>query len=157
MLQTVDRRQARLAPVLFAVLVVATGAAFFVTQRLKLAPRAVRTLTVTRAISPYVPYRRASIRIRLTRPDRVTVSIIDSRGDVVRRLVSDRPLRADQRVALLWNGRDARGRVVPDGEYRVRVSLRHQGRSVVLLDTSGSMDGLLDILDREAAEPLALE
>jgi hypothetical protein len=135
MLQTVDHRQARLAQVLFAVLVVATGAAFFLTQRLKLAPRAVRTLTVTRAISPYVPYRRASIRIRLTRPDRATVSIIDSRGDVVRRLVTDRPYRPDQRIQLLWNGRDARGRVVPDGVYRVRVSLRRQGRSVVLLDT----------------------
>lgn len=135
MLLMVDHRQARLAPVFFAVLVVATGAAFFVTQRLKLAPRAVRTLTITRAISPYLPYRQASIRIRLTRPDRATVSIVDSRGDAVRRLLSDRPLRPDQRVALLWNGRDARGRVVPDGEYRVRVTLRRQGRSVVLLDT----------------------
>jgi hypothetical protein len=135
MLQTVDHRQARLTQVLFAVLVVATGAAFFLTQRLKLAPRAVRTLTVTRAISPYVPYRRASIRIRLTRPDRATVSIIDSRGDVVRRLVTDRPYRPDQRIQLFWNGRDAGGRVVPDGVYRVRVGLRRQGRSVVLLDT----------------------
>jgi hypothetical protein len=135
MLQTVDHRQARLTQVLFAVLVVATGAAFFLTQRLKLAPRAVRTLTVTRAISPYVPYRRASIRIRLTRPDRATVSIIDSRGDVVRRLVTDRPYRPDQRIQVFWNGRDAGGRVVPDGVYRVRVGLRRQGRSVVLLDT----------------------
>ncbi|MFL5821043.1 MAG: FlgD immunoglobulin-like domain containing protein [Solirubrobacteraceae bacterium] len=124
-----------MAQLFFAILVAATGAAFFVTQRLKLAPRAVRTLTVTRAISPRVPYRRASIRIRLTRPDRATVTIIDAGGDVVRRLVTDRPFRPDQRVELLWNGRDTRGRVVPDGEYRVRVSLRRQGRSVVLLDT----------------------
>lgn len=125
----------RLAGVVFAVLVVATGAAFFVTQRLKQSPRLVRTLTVTRAFSPHIAYRQASIRIRLTRSDRATVSIVDPAGDVVRRLVVDRRLRPDQRLELLWDGRDARGRVVPDGEYSVRVALRRQGRAVVLLDT----------------------
>lgn len=125
----------RLAAVLFAVLVAATGAAFFVTQRLKQSPRLVRTLTVTRAISPHVPYRQASIRIRVERADDASVSMIDADGDVVRRLVSDRPYRPSQRVRLVWNGRDDRGRIVADGEYRVRVGLRHQGRSVVLLDT----------------------
>jgi hypothetical protein len=125
----------RLAGVVFALLVVATGAAFFVTQRLKQSPRLVRTLTVTRAFSPHIPYRQASIRIRLTRADRATVSIVDPDGDVVRRLVVDQRLRPEQRLELLWNGRDARGRVAPDGEYSVRVGLRRQGRAVVLLDT----------------------
>lgn len=125
----------RLAGAVFALLVAATVGAFFVTQRLKQSPRLVRTLTVTRAISPHVPYKRASIRIRLTRSDEATVSIVDAQDDVVRRLVTGRRYRPDQRVSLLWNGRDAAGRPVPDGEYRVRVGLRRQGRAVVLLDT----------------------
>lgn len=125
----------RLAAAVFAVLVAATVGAFFVTQRLKQSPRLVRTLTVTRAISPHVPYKRASIRIRLTRSDETTVSIIDAEGDVVRRLVAGRSHRPDQRIRLLWDGRDARGRAAADGEYRVRVGLRRQGRAVVLLDT----------------------
>jgi hypothetical protein len=125
----------RLAAILFAALVGATGAAFFVTQRLKQSPRLVRTLTITRAISPNVPYRKASIRIRLERADRATVSIIDDDGDQVRRLVTDRSYGPGQKVSMIWDARDDRRRVVVDGEYRVRATLRHQGRSVVLLDT----------------------
>lgn len=125
----------RVAGALFALLVAATVGAFFVTQRLKQSPRLVRTLTVTRAISPHVPFKRASIRIRLTRADEATVSIASADGDVVRRLVRNRAYSSRQRISLLWNGRDDRGRPVPDGEYRVRIGLRRQGRSVVLLDT----------------------
>lgn len=125
----------RTAQVIFAALVAATGTAFFATQRLRQSPRLVRTLTVTRAISPHVAYKKASIRIRLERSDRATVSIVDPGDDVVRRLARNRAYRSDQKVALLWNARDATGRIVPDGEYRVRVDLRRQGRSVVLRDT----------------------
>ena len=123
------------AQVVFALLVLVTGGAFFATQRLKQSPRLVRTLTVTSAVSPHVPHRRASIRIRLERPDRATVAIVDSEGEAVRELLRDASLDNDRRVQLLWNGRDDRGRAVPDGEYRVRVGLRRRGRSVVLLNT----------------------
>nr|MDQ4042164.1 hypothetical protein [Actinomycetota bacterium] len=124
----------RLAQVAFAVLVVATLAAFFVTQRLKQTPRLVQTLSVTEIFSPHVEFRKAGIRIRLKRDDDATVSLLDEDGDVVRRLARNRPMRAGVPVQLLWNGRDAAGQVVPDGRYRVRVGLRRQGRSVTLLD-----------------------
>src|SRR5204863_8174047 len=41
-----------------------------------------------------------------------------------------------RRVAMqpFGNGGDDAGRIVPDGVYKIRVSLRHQGRSVTLLD-----------------------
>jgi hypothetical protein len=125
----------RLAQVLFAALVAATLGAFFVTQRLKQSPRLVQTLSVTRDYSPRVKFKRAAIRIKLTRrADDATVSILDPDGDVVRRLVRNRRYRKGAAIQLLWNGRDDAGRMVPDGSYRVRVGLRHQGRSVTLVD-----------------------
>ncbi|MDX6699032.1 MAG: hypothetical protein QOE65_2429 [Solirubrobacteraceae bacterium] len=124
----------RLAQVAFAALVVATLSAFFVTQRLKQTPRLVQTLSVTRVVSPHVTYRKAGIRIRLKRTDDATVSLLDSDGDVVRRLARHRHIRAGVPVQFLWDGRDAAGHAVPDGRYRVRVGLRRQGRSVTLVD-----------------------
>jgi len=125
----------RVAPAVFAFLVLATFGAFFVVQRLKQAPRPVKTLTVTDAFSPRFGNVNASIRIRITDSDDVTVSILDSDGDVVRRLVRNQPLRAGVRRQYLWNGRDDDGRIVPDGTYRIRVALRGEGRSVVLLES----------------------
>ena len=101
----------RSASLVFAALVAASAGAFLVTQRLKQAPRLVRTLTVTPAISPNVPYRRASIRLRLERADRATISMVDADGDAVRRLLTDRPSGPRDKLELLWNGRDDRGRV----------------------------------------------
>jgi N,N-dimethylformamidase beta subunit-like protein len=124
----------KLAQVVFGVLVLATLAAFFVTQRLKQTPRLVQTLSVTEVFSPHVEYRRAGIRIRLKRTDDATVSILDEDGDVVRRLAHNRRMRAGRPVQLLWDGRDDMRRVVPDGPYRIRVGLRRQGRSVTLVD-----------------------
>ena len=125
----------RAAQVAFAVLVAATLAAFFVTQRLKQSSRLVQTLAVTHYYSPHLKFKRASIRIRLTRrADDATVSILGPDGDPVRRLVANRHYARHAVIQLLWNGRDDAGRIVPDGIYKIRVSLRHQGRSVTLLD-----------------------
>lgn len=124
----------RLARYVFAALVLATLGAFLVTQRLKQTPRLVQTLSVTEVVSPHVTYRRAGIRIRLKRTDDATVSLLDEDGDTVRRLVRNRRLRAGAPVQLLWNGRDDAGRPLPDGNYRIRVGLRRQGRSVTLID-----------------------
>ena len=124
----------RLARYVFAGLVLATLGAFFVTQRLKQTPRLVQTLSVTEVFSPHVTYRKAGIRIRLKRTDDATVSLLDEDGDVVRRLTRNRRMRAGAAVQLFWNGRDDARRVVPDGNYRVRVGLRRQGRSVTLID-----------------------
>jgi hypothetical protein len=125
----------RLAQVVFAALVAATLGAFFVTQRLKQSPRLVQTLSITRDYSPRFHFRRAAIRIKLTRrADDVTVSILDPEGDVVRRLVRNHHYARRVPIQLLWNGRDDARKVVPDGSYKVRVGLRNQGRSVTLVD-----------------------
>ncbi|WP_187369237.1 FlgD immunoglobulin-like domain containing protein [Baekduia soli] len=128
--------------VLFGILVAATFAAFFVAQRLKNAPSVIQSLRINSAgpgnvFSPNGDGRRERVRIalKLKKADRVTLAVLDARGDVVRTLVDDRPVRAYETIGLPgvpWDGRDDAGRVVPDGRYRLRITLRNQGRSVVV-------------------------
>lgn len=124
------------ARVVFGLLVVATFGAFFVTQKLKQAPRVVRTLSMTTLFSPNGDKRReiATIRFRLeSRSDNATVRVQDSDGDTVRKLADDLHVRSKRTVRLTWDGRDDQGKRVPDGEYRVRIGLRRSGRSALLV------------------------
>jgi flagellar hook assembly protein FlgD len=120
----------RLAQTIFALLVCATFGAFFVTQRLKRAPLVVRQLTVSDQFSPL--HRKATIRFQLKRSDDATVVVIDRDGGAVRYLARDRRLAGGHPLQFYWDGRTARGRIAPDGKYRVRIGLRHEGRSVTL-------------------------
>lgn len=115
----------------FALLVAATGAAFFVTQRLKTQDPVVKRLALQRFFSPNGDGRkeRAGISFQLPEGDRVTVEVVSGGGDRVRRLTDDRPLGSGTH-RLSWDGRDDRGRVPRDGTYYVRVSLREQARAV---------------------------
>ena len=123
----------RASAVIFAVLVGATVAAFFVTQRVKQAPAVVQSVKATRTFSPRGELaRRATISFRLKRSDDVSVAIVDSGGEVVRRLVDGRPLRAYRRLTATWDGRDDDLRLAPDGRYRPLIGLRAQGRSVTV-------------------------
>ena len=118
------RAVARYAPAaLVAALLVATGVAFLHTESLKLETSPIRQTRVTKLFSPVCECgtSKARIAFRLAKPDVVSVSVIDRSGSDVRRLVFEQPARG--RVAVLWNGRDDAGRVVPDGFYRARVRL----------------------------------
>jgi hypothetical protein len=118
----------------FALLVVATFGAFFVAQELKSTPPLVQDLKVTPFFSPNRDGRfdRARASFVLKRTDDVTVRVIDHEGDVVRELADNRRLPVGRRMNIVWDGRDADGRMLPDGIYRVRASLRRQARSVTL-------------------------
>ena len=74
----------------FAVLVAATFAAFFVAQRLKNSPSLVQSYMASPYFSPNRDGRndRAVVRFLLKRADRVTVTIVDTDGDPVRELLS---------------------------------------------------------------------
>ena len=119
------------ARVVFALLVAATGGAFFVTQKLKTSDPVVKRLALQRFFSPNGDGRkeRAGISFQLPKGDRVTVDVVDTGGDRVRRLASDRRLPSGTH-RLSWNGRADSGRVPRDGTYFVRVTLREQGRAV---------------------------
>jgi FlgD Ig-like domain len=108
----------------FAALVLATIAAFFLTQQLKSeTPVVLRFAVRPRAISPNGDgvRDRARVGFDLSAPATVTFSIIDGRGRVVRTLVDRRRLAGDRKYRYVWDGRDPRGRVVPDGVYRMRI------------------------------------
>jgi hypothetical protein len=128
---TIARAPALAAPLLFGVLVVATVGAFFVTTRLKRSTPVVESVTFARHLSPNGDGRLdyLDIGFRIKRADEVTVSLVDADGDEVATLALDRELDAG-RHRVRWRGKTNTGITAPDGEYRVRVGLRRQGRSV---------------------------
>jgi hypothetical protein len=140
-----------LAAVVFATLVLASFAAFAVTQHLKHTPTVVQDFHMTGHFSPRSgalhPLEHLSFRI--AHSDDVTVAIEDSSGDVVVTLLKDRPLARYTQLSLVWDGRRGptglptgagtprdplvprdHGPLASAGEYRVRVSLRQQNRTV---------------------------
>jgi hypothetical protein len=150
----------RLAQGLFAALVVATFAAFFVAQGLKSRPPVIQDLGVDRRISPNRDgrFERARVSFELERRDDVDVTIVDTDGDAVRELVDDRAVAAGERVRAVWDGRDDEGRRLPDGTYRPRIVLRRQGRSVTVprsirLDTTPPKPRVLSIGPITGARP----
>jgi hypothetical protein len=140
--------------VVFALLVVACFVAFFLTQHLKHTPTAVQLFKLTPRFSPTPSghIKQERISFRLARADEATVSIVDSAGAEVARLLHDHPVQRYKQLSLRWsgrlgtahgyalvpgpNGRSAiqprlTGALAPAGEYRVRVTLREQDRSVL--------------------------
>ena len=125
---------ARLAPAaLVAALLVATSAAFVVTEKLKLTRSPIVGPVVDKVFSPVCdcPTDAAVITFRLRTPDRVTVEIVEGDGDLVRELARNRP-QGRRTVSYVWDGRDAAGRVVREGTYRPRIHLARQRRTIVM-------------------------
>lgn len=143
----------RLAQVVFALLVLACFAAFIVTQRLKHTPTPVQHFSLTPRFSPTPRghIKQEQISFKLARADAVTVTILNSTGDTVATLVREEPVARYKQFSLRWNGRMGRphgfttvttadgktivtpintGAPAPAGEYRVRVALRDQHRTV---------------------------
>jgi flagellar hook assembly protein FlgD len=127
----------RLTAGVFAVLVLATFAAFFVAQRLKNAPPVLGQIGVRGVFSPNGDGRfdvtRLTFRVKET--DEVSVAVLDVNGDEVRELLSGRHVTKGTLVRLKWDGRTDAGRRAPDGRYRYRITLQHKGRSVVLANS----------------------
>ncbi|MEA2381065.1 MAG: hypothetical protein QOH72_1036 [Solirubrobacteraceae bacterium] len=124
----------RVAGIVFAALVVATFAAFFVAQRLKAVPGVVGEFRRSPFFSPNHDGRfdRATVRFEIRKRDRVTLTVVDADGDPVRELIGGRTVLPYHEIRARWDGLDADGRRVPDGTYRYRITLPDQGRNVVL-------------------------
>jgi hypothetical protein len=140
--------------VIFALLVSACFVAFFLTQRLKHTPTLVQRFQLTPSLSPSgAPEERLeAISFKISHADEVTVTIVDSSGGDIATLVRDRPLVRYKQFSLRWNGHrgvahgytyihtpggryvpvpTTRGPLAAAGEYRVRVSLREQNRTLL--------------------------
>lgn len=141
------------ARAVFALLVLACFAAFFLTQRLKHTPTVVQRFERTPSFSPSggAPHNLEEISFKLAKADDVSVAIVNTRGDTVATLVRDHPVARYKQFSLRWNGRrgtarrhgltstasgrrilvaENEGALAPAGEYRVRVTLRRQRRTV---------------------------
>jgi hypothetical protein len=117
----------------FAVLVVATIAAFFLTQQLKGDfPLVIRFATKPAHFSPNGDDYRDTSRIGfdLSRPASVSFMVVDSEGTEVRRIISSRRLAGDAKHRFTWDGRDDDGNIVADGTYRMRVVRRDESRVI---------------------------
>jgi len=144
-----------LVRVVFGVLVLATSAAFVVAQRLKRSTPIIEGVAYYRYFSPTCgcSKNRANIYFTLRDTARVTATVVNSAGDDVHTLVNDRRLHSG-RHHYVWNGRTDLGTLAPNGDYRLRVTLRDQARSVtatrvLVLDTKPPRPHILAVTPPE--------
>ncbi len=133
--------------IVFALLVLATIAAFAWSQRLKRDPLILDKVTLlgvqprphggpallSRAFTPNGDCRfdRERIRFRVTRSDHATVQVIRPHGRLVATLARDRFLERYHYFAFWWDGRSRGGAIAPPGRYRLRVKLLEGERTLV--------------------------
>ena len=125
-----------------AALALAGAGAFLLAAQLKAAPPTIERLDRLFTFSPNGDGRKdvQEIGFRLKIDDRVSVDVIDADGGRVRRLAEELDTSGGRKVFVRWDGRTDSGRRARDGFYRIRITLRREGRSVVapqpfLLDT----------------------
>ena len=119
--------------VLVVALLAATATAFALTEGLKLEPSPILGTAVDKVFSPVCgcPSEEARISFRLREADILDVALIDSDGTVVARPVQGERFERG-RVVIRWDGLDADGKPLPEAEYRPRVHLREERRTIVL-------------------------
>ncbi|MBV8065252.1 MAG: hypothetical protein JOY72_13055 [Actinobacteria bacterium] len=107
-------------------LLVATAAAFAITERLKLTKSPiVGTKVVRMYVSP--PARTtAAIRVRFRRADEITATIRDSHGNAVATLATGERVRRGFRT-FVWNGAGA-----AQGTYHLEIHFARQHRTILL-------------------------
>jgi hypothetical protein len=138
------RRRASAAGVVFALLVLATLAAFAYSQRLKRDPLVLDHATFVgfpvlhpkNPVPSFTPnhdcrYDRIRIRFRTTQSDDGTVQIVKPGGRVVLTLARDRFLKRYHFHTFFWDGRQRGDGIAPAGRYKLRVKLLGQERTLV--------------------------
>ena len=142
---SVSRRSPGPAALVFALLVLATVAAFGWAQRLKRDPLVLDRVTfvatpVLHPKAPRVPsitpngdchFDSVRIRFRVTQTDRATVQIVKPGGAIVTTLARDRLLKRYHFFTFYWAGLQGGGKVAPPGRYKLRVKLLGQERTLV--------------------------
>jgi len=133
------------AGLVFALLVLATLAAFAWSQRLKRDPLVLDRVTFVAAprLHPHAPpvrsltpngdcrYDRIRIRFRTTQSDRGTVQVVKPGGKLVVTLARDTYLERYHFHTYYWDGRSRNDGIAPPGRYKLRVKLLGQDRVLV--------------------------
>src|SRR5664279_2139863 len=138
------RRRVNAAAVAFALLVLATLAAFAWAQRLKRDPLVLDKVTFLAVPIPpggprkqaFTPngdcrYDRLRIRFRTTRSDDGTVQIVKPGGRVIYSLARGEFLKRYHFHTFYWDGRRRGGGAAAPGRYKLRVKLLGQERTLV--------------------------
>jgi Tfp pilus assembly protein PilP len=134
------RRKADAAAVVFALLVVATVAAFAYAQRVKRDPLLVDRVEIgKRKSNSFTPKgrceRRIKLKFRTTTSNDATVEIIRPGGEIVSVLAKKKFLKRYSLHTFYWYGINNEGTPQPPGRYRVRVMLEDEGRELTLPGT----------------------
>ena len=139
------RRRADAAALVFALLVLATVAAFAWAQRLKRDPLVLdrATFVAVPRLHPKAPpvhsftpnddcrFDRIRIRFRVTQSDDATVQVIKPGGRVVITLARDEFLKRYHFFTYYWDGRQRGGGIARPGRYKLRVKLLGEERTLV--------------------------
>jgi hypothetical protein len=137
--------EARAGALVFALLVLATVAAFAYAQRVKRDPLVLDRVTFVAvprlhpkapAVHSFTPnhdcrYDQLRIRFRVTQSDDATVQVIRPGGHVVITLARDEFLKRYHFFTYLWDGRQRGGGTARPGRYKLRVKLLGQERVLV--------------------------
>ena len=117
-------------------LLIATAAAFAITERLKLEKSPITGTLVSSAFSPVCGCARdkANISVKFRRKDTVTVSVLTAHRRAVRTLVEGTPVQRGRSV-FRWDGKTDAGTQAPDGTYRVQIHLASAHRTILLPNT----------------------
>jgi FlgD Ig-like domain len=129
-----EARRAQLATALLVVgLLGGSAAAFAYTEHLKLEKSPVYRTRVGKLLAPNCTClrRRIPIQFTLRKPDRLTVVVVDSEGNVARTLLAAGARHAG-RQRFAWNGRDDLGRIVRAGTYKPRLHLANEHRTILM-------------------------
>jgi hypothetical protein len=134
------RRKADAAAVVFALLVVATVAAFAYAQRVKRDPLLVDRVEIGHKKSnSFTPKgqcdRRIKLKFRTTTSNDGTVEVIRPGGEIVSVLAKKEFLKRYTIHTYFWNGKNDDGVIQPAGRYRMRVLLEDEGRELTLPGT----------------------
>lgn len=125
------------AGLVFALLALATVAAFAWSQRLKRDPLVLDRVTfgtqTSRSFTPNGDCRfdQERIRFRVTQTDNATVQVVKPGGKVIITLARDTFLKRYHFFTYYWDGRSRNDGIAPPGRYKLRVKLLGQERVLV--------------------------
>ena len=132
------------AALVFALLVLATVAAFAWSQRLKRDPLVLDKVSLVGApvlhpknpVHSFTPngdcrYDRMRVRFRTTQSDHGTVQVVKPGGKLIVTLARDTYLKRYHFHTFYWDGRSRDGGIAASGRYKLRVKLLGQERMLV--------------------------
>jgi hypothetical protein len=130
------RRKADLAAVVFALLVVATLAAFAYAQRVKRDPLVVDRVAIGKKSTPFIPpCSQVRLRFRTTTSNEGTVEVIRPGGEIVTKLGRHTFLKRYSFHTFFWDGTNEDGVLQPPGRYKLRLILENENRSLTVPGT----------------------